>query len=136
MEPLLPSGYELKEIDNQILNRISGKIVPSLFWRNVNDFLEKGKGYCITCDNDIASWAFSAAVSTKEIDIGIETNSQYQQRGLGFIVARKMIQYVISQGKKPVWACHYKNVASEKMAKKLGFNKKTECSVIKSKYET
>lgn len=82
------------------------------------------------------SWAFSAAVSTKEIDIGIETNSQYQQRGLGFIVARKMIQYVISQGKKPVWACHYKNAASEKMAEKLGFNKKTECSVIKSKYET
>ena len=136
MEPLLPSGYELKEIDNQILNRISGKIVPSLFWRNVNDFLEKGKGYCITCDNDIASWAFSAAVSTRETDIGIETNSQYQQRGLGFIVARKMIQYVISQGKKPVWACHYKNAASEKMAEKLGFNKKTECSVIKRKYET
>lgn len=133
-ESPLPSGYEWKEIDNQLLKRISGKIVPPLFWRDVNNFLSKGKGYCITCDNDIVSWAFSAAVSTKEIDIGIETNSKYQQQGFGAMVAKKMIQYVISQGKNPVWACHYENTASEKMAGTLGFIKKAQCFVIKSKY--
>lgn len=134
IESSLPGGYELKEIDNQLLKKISGKIVPSLFWNNVNNFLEKGKGYCITCNNDIASWAFSAAVSTKEIDIGIETKPKYKQHGLGMIVANKMIQYTIDQAKEPVWACHYKNVASEKMAEKLGFIKVSECSIIKSKY--
>lgn len=113
----------------------SGKIVPSFFWRDGNDFLEKGKGYCITCDDDIASWAFSAAVSTKETDIGIETDCKYQQQGLGLIVTKKMIQYAVSQGKKPVWACHYKNTASEKMAEKLGFVKDAECFVIRSRYE-
>lgn len=134
VEPSLPVGYELKEIDNELLKKISGKIVPSLFWKDVNEFLVKGKGYCVTCDNDIASWAFSAAVSTKEIDIGIETNPKYKQQGLGIIVAKKMIQYTIEQAKEPVWACHYKNVASEKMAEKLGFIKVAECSIIKSKY--
>lgn len=78
------------------------------------------------------SWAFSAAVSSKEIDIGIETSSKYRQQGLGIIVAKRMIQYVFEQGKKPVWACHYKNVASEKMAEKLGFIKVSECSIIKN----
>lgn len=130
----LPSGYELKEIDNQLLKKISGKIVPSLFWNNVNDFLIKGKGYCITYNNDIASWAFSAAVSTKEIDIGIETNSKYKQQGLGIIVANKMIQYIIEQAKEPVWACHYENIASEKMAKKLSFIKVSECAIIKKQF--
>lgn len=130
--PFLPVGYELKEIDNQLLKRISGKIVPSLFWKDKNDFLVKGKGYCIVCGDDIASWAFSAAVSSKEIDIGIETSSKYKQQGLGIIVAKRMIQYVFEQGKKPVWACHYKNVASEKMAEKLGFIKVSECSIIKN----
>lgn len=129
----LPDGYELKEIDNQLLKKFSGKIVPSLFWNDVNNFLVKGKGYCITCNNDIASWAFSAAVSTKEIDIGIETKPKYKQQGLGMIVANKMIQYTIEQAKGPVWACHYKNAASEKMAEKLGFIKVSECSIIKSK---
>ena len=134
IEPSLPEGYELKEIDDRLLKQISGEIVPSLFWNDANDFLIKGKGYCITCNNDIASWAFSAAVSTKETDIGIETKPEYKQQGLGMIVANKMIQYTIQQEKEPVWACHYKNTASEKMAEKLGFIKVSECSVIKRKY--
>lgn len=129
IESPLPDGYELKEIDNQLLKKISGKIVPSLFWNDINDFLVKGKGYCITCNNDIASWAFSAAVSTKEIDIGIETKPKYKQQGLGMIVANRMIQYTIEQAKEPVWACHYKNIASERMAEKLGFIKVSECSL-------
>lgn len=130
-EPPLPEGYVLKEINSKLLGRISGKIVPSLFWSDGNDFLKKGKGYCITYDNDIASWAFSAAVSMKEIDIGIETDCKYQQQGLGLIVAKKMIQYAISQGRKPVWACHYKNAASEKMAEKLGFVKTQTIRVLR-----
>lgn len=133
VESSLPDGYELKEIDDRLLKRISGRIVPSLFWNDVNDFLAKGKGYCITCNDDIASWAFSAAVSTQEIDIGIETKPEYKQQGLGMIVANKMIQYTLEQGKEPVWACHYNNTASEKMAERLGFVKVSECSVIKIK---
>lgn len=133
VEPILPVGYELKEIDHHLLEKITGRITPALFWKRENDFLEKGKGYCITCDSDIASWAFSAAISSKEIDIGIETRPQYKQQGLGRIVAQKMIQYSIGQGKEPVWACHYKNAASEKMAEKLGFVKVSECSIIKCK---
>lgn len=127
----LPAGYELKEIDNELLQKISGTIIPSLFWKEVDGFLSKGKGYCICCGDDVATWAFSAAVSTEELDIGIETNPQYQQKGLGMIVAKRMIQYTIEQLKQPVWACHYKNTASEKMAEKLGFVKVSECSVIK-----
>ncbi len=46
------------------------------------------------------------------------------------IVAKKMIQYTIAQSKQPVWACHYKNSASEKMAEKLGFVKGSECEII------
>lgn len=129
--PVIPEGYELREMDHQLLSGISGRIIPSLFWENERDFLEKGKGYCITYDNEIASWAFSAAVSSKEIDIGIETNPKYQGCGLGRAAAEQMIQYTLGQEKAPVWACHYKNTASERLAEKLGFVKKMECSIIK-----
>lgn len=73
----------------------------------------------------------SAAVSTKEIDIGIETNPNYKKKGLGMIVASKMIRYTLEQGKNPVWACHCKKIASEKMAESLGFVKEDECTIIK-----
>ncbi len=132
-EPTIPDGYKLIEIDKEILLKISGNILPQLFWKDLNGFLTKGKGYCITYNDDIASWAFTAAVSNKEIDIGIETNPKYQHQGLGGVAAKKMIEYTIKQEKKPVWACHYKNTASEKLAEKLGFVKVSECSVLKSK---
>ncbi len=47
------------------------------------------------------------------------------------IVANKMINYALEQGKNLVWACHCKNVASEKMAEKLGFVKNDSCTIIK-----
>lgn len=47
------------------------------------------------------------------------------------MVANRMIQYALEQAKEPVWACHYQNIASERMAEKLGFIKVSECSVIK-----
>jgi len=127
----LPEGYEIKEIDKDLLSGISGKIVPSLFWHDLDSFLQKGKGYCITYGGDIASWAFSASVGGREIDIGIETNERYKRKGLGLIAAERMVQYCIEQGIKPVWACHSQNTASMKMSEKLGFILESECSVIK-----
>ncbi len=132
-EVTIPNGYKLEEIDKELLLKISGTILPSLFWKDLSVFLTKGKGYCLTRNGDIASWAFSAATSSKEIDIGIETSPRFQHQGLGIIAAKKMIQYTVKQEKNPVWACHYKNVASEKMAEKLGFVKVSECYIIRSK---
>lgn len=37
----------------------------------------------------MAAWAFTAAISSDEIDIGVETRSDYQYSGLGTIVAEK-----------------------------------------------
>ena len=129
----VPKEFELKELDAGFLSKVSGNIVPSLFWKSADDFLLKGKGYCVVNNEEVASWAFSAAVSSQEIDIGIETNLKYQKQGLGMIVAKRMMQYAIEQGKKPVWACHYQNTASAKMAEKLGFVKTGECTIIKRK---
>lgn len=129
--PILPVGYRLCEINNELLQKINGIITPAFSWNNTNDFLEKGKGYCIVNDSDVAAWAFSSAISSKEIDIGIETNSEYRNLGFAAIVAKMMIRYCFNQHKKPVWACHSKNTASRKLAEKIGFAKTSECFTIK-----
>ena len=51
----------------------------------------------------------------------IETKEEHKQKGLGLIVANKMIRYSMNQNKSPVWACYYKNIASARMAEKFGF---------------
>lgn len=129
----LPEGCEMKAIDSKLLSALRGNIVPALFWNNADDFLKEGKGFSIVKGGDAAAWAFSAAISSEEIDIGIETNEHYRHQGLAAAAASMMIQYALSSGKKPVWACHYTNIASQKLAEKLGFEKKSECRIIKRK---
>lgn len=132
VEVNLPDGFEIMEMDKIILENLSGRIVPSLFWQNNDEFLENGKGYCVMHNGEIAAWAFSASVSCEEIDIGVETAEKYRGQGLATTAAKMMMKYTQKQGKAPVWACYYKNMASQKIAEKLGFSKTAECYIIKS----
>lgn len=130
-EPVIqPHSFELKPIDTDNIARIQGKITPAFSWENEDAFLSKGKGYCIEMNGDIAAWAFSAAISDKEIDIGVETNEKYSGMGLASMVCKEMIKYILNENKKPVWACHSQNIASAKLATKIGFQKISECSII------
>lgn len=121
--PELPDGFELCEINAELIEKICGNITPYFSWDSAESFRENGKGYCIVEGDTAAAWAFSAAVSSTEIDIGIETNSEYRRLGLAEIAAKKMIEYCFERNKHPVWACHQSNVASKKLAEKLGFVK-------------
>ncbi|MDE6764541.1 MAG: GNAT family N-acetyltransferase [Oscillospiraceae bacterium] len=131
--PILPSGFKIREINLELLSEIHGGIVPSLFWESFENFLKKGKGYCVCDGKNVAAWAFSAAVSSSEIDIGVETAEKYRGRGLAAAAAKMMIKYAFDSGKIPVWACHCNNSASKRLAEKIGFEKTSECSIIKTK---
>lgn len=117
----LPKGFELKEIDADLLMRLEGKIIPSFSWKSNEDFLEKGKGFCITYGNEIVSSAFTAAISHIEVDIGIETNKAFRGHGFAKIVAQKMVDYILQEGKLPIWECNTSNLASKAIAETVGF---------------
>ena len=127
----IPSGYELKEVDEKLLEQISGRIVPSLFWSSPEEFLEKGKGYCLVKDGEVAAVAFSAAVSSRQVDIGIETKEAHRRKGLAAVAAKQMVSYVRSVGKEPVWDCDQANAGSKATAEKVGFEVMAEHAYYK-----
>ena len=65
----LPQGFVIKPIDASILPRLDGRIKPSFSWESDESFLQKGVGFCAMYGDTPAAWAFSAAVSDREIDI-------------------------------------------------------------------
>ena len=130
-EVVLPDGFAVKPIVSQILPLLGGRIKPSFSWDSDESFLGNGVGFCAMHGQIPAAWAFSAAVSDDEIDIGVETAEQYRGKGLASAVVNKTVQYVLSTGKKPVWACHSENTASQKTAEKTGFVKTGECFTIR-----
>ena len=129
----IPEGYELREIDEALLSRIEGRIVPLNFWNSSMEFLTKGKGYCLIKNGEVAAVSFSAAVSSKQIDIGIETNEAHRRKGLAVVVAKKMTEYVLSIGKEPVWDCDTANVGSRATAERVGFEVVSRYAYYKSR---
>lgn len=127
----LPANLKICEINNDLFDKIQGNVTPLFSWRHSTEFLKYGKGYCIVDGETVAAWAFTAAISSEEIDIGVETRSDYRYLGLGTIVAEKMIRYCFQQHKRPVWACHSNNTASQRLADKVGFKKTAECYTVR-----
>lgn len=119
--PALPAGMRIVQIGGVLLRKLSGRVTPAFSWKEPGAFLQYGRGFCILDGDEPAAWAFSAAVSEEEIDIGVETCPAYQGRGLATIAAGHMIRFCYAQEKRPVWACSAGNTASRKTAEKLGF---------------
>lgn len=127
----LPDGFELTEINAQLLEKISGRIVPAFAWDSSESFLAKGRGFCVVHNEMPVVWAFSSAVCDSVIDIGIETCEGFRGKGLATAVAGKMVEYVLGVGKMPTWACHGGNIASQKTAERTGFKKVSQCKTIR-----
>ncbi len=130
-EGKIPEGYELKEVDEKLLAKVKGRIVPSNFWSSAEEFLAQGKGYCLVHGDDVAAIAFSAAVSSRQVDIGIETCEKHRRKGLAAAAAKKMAVYVKSIGKEPVWDCDVVNAGSKATAEKVGFEVMAEHAYYK-----
>lgn len=118
---MLPKDFELVEIDRLLFDRLKGRVVPSNFWHNSNDFLNHGKGFCIINNDNIVASSISACIGNGKIDIGVETNIEYMGRGFGTLVASKMVEYALQIGYEPDWGCDSTNLGSVAIARKLGF---------------
>jgi len=117
----LQSGYEIRELDKKILSKLEGRIIPSFSWDSSEEFLEKGKGYCILHEDEVVTVAFTAAISDTEVDIGMETNEKYRKQGFGKFVATRMVKDILKSNKIPKWECNTNNLGSKAIAESVGF---------------
>lgn len=129
-EEMPPTDPSVSRITPELLSQIKGGITPAFSWDNMKIFLQKGVGYCVVQDGIPAGWAFSAAVSMRETDIGVETDARYRRQGFAYKSAAAVIYDALQQGKKPVWACHEGNTGSRKLAEALGFSICGQCMTV------
>ena len=115
--------FPIERIDAENISRIEGKIVPSFSWESPEQFLRESFGYVALDRGNVCAAAFAAAVSSEEVDIGVETQEKYRRMGLAAILANKMCEHILSIGKRPVWAHAVTNTGSMRTALKCGFVK-------------
>jgi len=113
--------FRIEQIDTDNISKIEGRIIPSFSWDSSEQFLKEGFGYMVLNQGRVCAVAFSAAVSSDEVDIGVETNENNRRKGLAGFLAGRMCEHIVSIGKRPVWAHSVSNKGSMNTALKCGF---------------
>jgi len=55
------------------------------------------------------------------VEPGINTLQGYRRRGYGRIAAGAMVEYLLKNGKVPIWSCGASNQASSRLAESIGY---------------
>ncbi|MBQ1271567.1 MAG: GNAT family N-acetyltransferase [Clostridia bacterium] len=128
-----PAGYTIADLDEKVIDKLEGRIVPASFWNDTEQFVSRGRGFCVMHEGAPIAWAFTSAISRKQIDIGIEVCPDHRGKGLAVLLSSFMVHYVMSVGKEPVWGCHTSNLGSCKTAARVGFEPEGTCFVIRKR---
>lgn len=101
------------------------------FWESLDIFLERGFGFCVLSEGEIASWCLSVYASGMHYELGLETISLFRKRGLGTIAAALAVEYCFQKGFVPHWHCWNDNLGSIAIAQKIGFKRSMGYQVIR-----
>jgi RimJ/RimL family protein N-acetyltransferase len=72
-------------------------------------------------DGEPVSFAYAASRTPRWFDIGVDTAPGARQLGLATLVAAAMIRDERARGREPVWGADEDNLASLRLAARLGF---------------
>lgn len=127
---ILLGDFQIKPVDADLLSVPNLKHLETLKEEmmserpTVDDFLAKSFGVCAVHNNELAGWCLSEYNAECRCEIGIETTSDYRQRGIATALTLAFLEYAFSHGITEVgWHCFKRNEASAKTALKAGFDK-------------
>ncbi len=129
-QDFMPEGFQLQMVDADLLANADLKHLDTLKEEmtserpSVDDFLAKSFGVCAIHENELAGWCLSEYNADGRCEIGIETTSDYRQRGIGTALTLAFLEHALSNGISEVgWHCYKRNVPSAQTARKAGFDK-------------
>jgi RimJ/RimL family protein N-acetyltransferase len=117
----LTNGAWIERTTADIFSKSDGSVIPWYFWKDAGDFVQNGVGFTVFVDDLPASTAFSAFIHEPCLELGIETAEAHRGQGYAYVACSALIDYCLSNGLEPVWACRAENAGSMKLARKLGF---------------
>ena len=128
-QDVLPEDFQLRPVNAELLST-DLKHLETLKEEmtserpSVEDFLAKSFGVCAVHNNELSGWCLSEYNADGRCEIGIETTSDYRQRGIATALTLAFLEHAFSHGISEVgWHCFKRNEASAKTALKAGFDK-------------
>lgn len=105
----------------QEYDEMEGTVIPSNFWNNANEFLQRAIGFSTYVEDELACTAFASFILEDSLELGMETTPQFRGKGLARYTCSKLIDYCLANSYVPIWACRLENIGSYRLAQSLGF---------------
>lgn len=121
----LPRQYQLKMIDNDAASRLKDELGEEFHihhYSSLDDFVERGCGFCICRGREICAAAMAGLRGGDAIQIQINTKEQFRRQGLASQVGAALLRFCRENGIRADWDAA--NPASRELALKLGY---TQC---------
>lgn len=139
-----PEEYDVEEIHLQesfTVHRLDAATIRSShefnleyyerFWGSAEHFLEKGFGYSVMKgDAALAGECTSIFRGKVYAEIDIYTNDEYRGMGVAKKAGQAFIDHCLKNGMIPRWDCKVENLASMKLAERLGFHEPSSYSIF------
>lgn len=117
----LITNFEIRRTHKHSFRSMEGFVIPRFFYNNEEQFKKEGVGFSAYIENKPISTAFAAFIQNGQLELGIETLSEYRGKGLAKKVCSALIKYSLQHNLEPVWACRTNNIGSHRLAQSLGF---------------
>ena len=125
VEPVPPPGYEIRPMDESLARDTATGADPELttFWPDLRVFAQRGVGFCAieSESGSVASAAWSPFEPVDLVEIAVGTAPAHRGRGLSPATANALVRHCLARGLEPRWSTDFDNVASRRVAAKLGF---------------
>ena len=128
LESSVPTGYEIRRIDEQLMQRIREVANPysRSYWKSAAAFEQHGIGFCALHEDAIVGMCYTAFAWRGHHDIDILTTKSHRCKGLATLMARAFIDHCLKHDLIPNWDCWTDNRPSVVLAAKLGFEARVE----------
>jgi hypothetical protein len=112
----LPDGCEMRPVNAELYKRLAD-YDP----RTAESALQKGIGFCLMRGDEILCEAFATLLTANVMEMGVTTHKPYEGNGYGTLTCAHLVRACEAKGCETYWNCNQQNVASLKIARKLGY---------------
>jgi RimJ/RimL family protein N-acetyltransferase len=122
--PPLPAGCDLRRLDHSLSKQILDRNLLIRMFGSIQSALEWGYGLCLMQAGTLLCEAFAGPAANGMIEIGVETQPHYMQKGYAFLTCAHLIHRMEQLGYLTYWNCAKGNLPSAALARKLGYQTK------------
>jgi hypothetical protein len=110
--PIRPLGRDesIAHLPDELRGEIADALAETTVWAAILDGVPASFSYCGSMTETLA-------------DVSIDTIETHRNRGIGAAAAATLIDSIVENGRMPVWGAVESNLASLRLAAKLGFTR-------------